>query len=181
MAAARMRPRFGLEVDCELEVVKSALESGLERRAGELEGDFTKRHGVIRFPEDERRIFTPQLSLTLEQHDDAQPHTRVFGLFSPHPHVWLAFVFSHLALFCTGLFASMYGMAQLALGHSPMALLIPVVCAVLAAGVYGASFIGQGLALEQMYLLRSFLDECLALAEKQAGREPRSARDSAQL
>jgi hypothetical protein len=51
----------------------------------------------------------------------------------------------------------------------------------LAAGLYAASFIGQGLGAGEMYYLRTYLDECLEAAEQACLGRPRTSRDSAQL
>ena len=47
--------------------------------------------------------------------------------------------------------------------------------------IYGATFMGQGLALSQMYELRSYLDSCLERAEERARVAPMTALDSARL
>jgi hypothetical protein len=51
----------------------------------------------------------------------------------------------------------------------------------LIAVVYGATFIGQGLAAAQMYELRRYLDESLERAEARARATPTTSFDSARL
>ena len=123
------------------------------------------------------------MSLTIEAATaNPQEHpTRIRGFFSPHPHIWQAFVFIYLTLFATGFFAAMFGLAQLFLARTPSAFLISIGAAALAAFVYGATFIGQGLGAAEMYTLRRFLDETIEQVEERSRREPRAARDSAQL
>jgi hypothetical protein len=56
-----------------------------------------------------------------------------------------------------------------------------VASAVLAAFVYGATFIGQGLGAEEMYRLRAYLDGCLDEARERYRTRPTTAAESAQL
>lgn len=181
MAQPRMRPRFAIELVCTIEDVMSELRGQLPDNVRGLEGVFSKRHGVLRFPEERRHFWSPQLSLTVESIDEDEHRTRVRGVFSPHPQVWTAFVFVYLTLFVLGFFGLMYGFAQLGLGHRPDALLVPAVTSVLGAGVYAASFVGQGLGAEEMYHLRASLDDCMSGAEKNAATRPKTSRDSSQL
>lgn len=182
MSQQRMRPRFAVEVSGQIEDVMTALRESVAARE-DLEGDFSSRHGVVRFPETKKHFWSPFLSLTIESSgDDQSTHpTRVRGVFSPHPHIWQAFVFIYLTLFATGFFAAMFGFAQLFLGRNPLALLITLAAALLAGFVYGATFIGQGLGADEMYTLRRFLDESIEVAEDRANRRPRTSRESAQL
>ena len=80
-------------------------------------------------------------------------------------------------------FATMIGLAQWAIGHSPIALMVPVVAAVIAALLYLAALVGQGLSIAEMYTLRAFLDDCLRDAEARTARAmpPVSSRESAAL
>ena len=61
-----------------------------------------------------------------------------------------------------------YGSVQLVMGSSPWALLTPVLTTLTAGLVYTSTLVGQGLAADEMYLLRVHLDECLAEAEARA-------------
>jgi hypothetical protein len=67
------------------------------------------------------------------------------------------------------------------MGQAPWALVASLVAALVAGLVYTSTLVGQGLAASEMYTLRSFFDDRLAEAEKDARREPRTARASAQL
>jgi hypothetical protein len=181
MAQPRMRPRFALDLACTIEDVMAALRERLPDNAQGLEGVFSKRHGTVKVPDERWTFWSPQLGLTVESIDDDDHRTRVRGVFSPHPHIWTAFVFAYLTLFVLGFFGLMYGFAQLGLGRTPTALYVPATSATLGAGLYAASFIGQGLGAGEMYYLRSYLDECLEAAEQACLERPKTSRDSAQL
>ena len=78
-------------------------------------------------------------------------------------------------------FATMFGLAQLAMGLAPFALLLPVAAAGLAALLYLAALIGQGLSIVEMYSLRAFLDDCLREAEALPADAVGASPESAQL
>jgi hypothetical protein len=176
-----MRPRFAVELVCTIDDVMTALHERLPDNEQGLEGVFSKRHGTLKVPDDRWTFWTPQLGLTVESIDDDDHRTRVRGVFSPHPHIWTAFVFAYLTCFVLGFFGLMYGFAQLGLGHTPTALYVPLLTGALAAGLYAASFMGQGLGAGEMYYLRTYLDESLEAAEQACVERPRTSRDSAQL
>ena len=164
----RMRPSFGLEIACTPDRMMAAIERRRRLDAREIEGDVTRRHAVLRVPTHERKLWTPCLDLTVEPAggDPGAERTRIWGTFSPRPEIWTAFVFAMGTLAVLSLFASMFGIAQLALGHLPTALAIPLASVFLAAGLYAAALVGQGLSLTEMYRLRAFVDDCLRDVEQ---------------
>jgi hypothetical protein len=181
MAQPRMRPRFAVEVDSSVEDVMVVL---CERADGNTHGvrvNCTRRHGVLDFPKHQRHFWSPQLGLTVEAVGESDGRTRVLGHFSPHPHIWQAFVFIYGTLFAAGFFSMMFGLAELGMGRTPWTLLGPVVATALVAFVYGATFIGQGLGAEEMYRLRAYLDGCVEAAQERYRARPTTAAESAQL
>lgn len=180
MAQPRMRPRFVIEIACSADEVMSALRADTSDAQEGVEGRFTERHGVLKIEKNRRRFWTPELSLTIQDGDEPGV-TEVFGIFSPQPEIWTGFVFAIGTLVTLGLFGIMWGIVQLTLGWSPWALAAPVLTGVLGALVYTATLVGQGLGAADMYRLRSFLDRRLDAAREQRSRQPRTARDSAQL
>lgn len=185
MADLKMRPRFAVDVPCGARTVVEVLAEGIGRADPALEGHFDPGHCVLRIPEDRRYLWSPELDLTFDPLDaedgDAITGVRVRCLFTPRPSVWTVFAFGYAVLALLGLAAGVFGLVQLSLGHPPWALLGPVVALLSIAAVYGATFIGQGLAATQMYELRRYLDEGLERAEARARTTPRTPLDSAQL
>ena len=168
----RMRPRFILDVECGVPDVMTALRSRMPDNPRGIEGQLSERHGVLTLAEAEQRFWSTQLGLSVE--DRAQgpnpevPPTRVRGIFSPHPEIWTAFVFMMGTLAGLSVIGLIYGIVQLIMGSTPWALLTPVVTTLTAGLVYTSTLVGQGLAADEMYLLRVHVDECLAEAEARA-------------
>ncbi len=174
----RMRPRFIEEVACRPDRLMTALRETSERSGGAVEGRFSERHGVIDLPDHAQQFWSTHLGLTIEARGD---HARVLGIFSPHPAVWTAYVFAMgmLALFAS--VALLYSVVQISLGASPWALVVTLVAALFAALLYTSTLVGQGLAADEMYLLRRHLDACIEEAEQRAATAPATSRDSARL
>ncbi len=174
----RARPRFSVEVKCSVEGVMETIRTRLDEDHGILASNISKRHVVLITETQPRKIWYPQLSLAVDATDAG---ARVRAQFSPHPHIWTAFIFTYGVLFILGLAGVMYGVAQLSLDRAPWALLTPVVTVVIGAFVYGASFIGQGLAGIEIWKLGRFLEESLEAAAAKEFEAPQTPRDSAQL
>jgi hypothetical protein len=180
----KMRPRFVVEVPCAARHVMAALRDALAQPELEIEGELSERHGVLHVPEVDRRFWSTQLGLTIEDRaatNDVRATTRVLGIFSPHPEIWTGFVFAIGTLVGVAVFGTMYAIVQMAMGDPPWALLAPLIATLLGGLVYTSTLVGQGLAAGEMYLLRSHLDDCLEEARTRAAREPRSASEGAQL
>ena len=177
MADLQMRPRFAVDVSCDVETLVTMLEENAAQADPPLEGHFDPGHCVLRIPETRRAFWSPELDLTFER---LEPETggppashRVRCLFAPRPAVWTGFAFVFAVLGAAGGASALFGFAQLTLGQPPFALLGMPVALALAALTYALSFVGQGLALTQMYELRRALDVSVERAEEQARRVAR--------
>ena len=167
-----MRPRFAVEVSCDVETLVAVLEENVERADPPIEGYFDPSHCVLRIPEARRALWSPELDLTFErlvpEAGGPPPGQRVRCLFAPRPTVWTGFAFVFAVLGVAGVAGALYGLAQLTLGQPPFALLAVPAALALAALTYALSFIGQGLALAQMYELRRTFDVSVERAEERA-------------
>ena len=166
MLNPRVRPRIHLRI--------SAQPDGLmERLRGRLEhcprcfAVSVGRHAEISVPPNDRRLWSPHLSVTAE--DDTSGGTLLRGRFGPHPHLWTFYMFLTFGLGFALLVGLSWGYAQWAMDVTPWALLSVPVAAVLGGLLYLAGLIGQRLGREQMRSLRAVLEELIA-----DDRDPRS-------
>ena len=177
MADVQMRPRFAVEVACDVETLIAVLEENVGKADPPLEGDFDPRHCMLRIPETRRAFWSPELDLTFERLDPPSGGPtaahRVRCLFAPRPAVWTGFAFVFAVLAAAGVAGALFGFAQLTLGQPPLALLAVPAALALAALTYASSFIGQGLALAQLYELRRVFDVSVEQAEERARRAAR--------
>lgn len=109
------------------------------------------------------KFWSPQLVIDVEADGQGGAHLR--ARFGPDPYVWALYMLSYLALTLLTLLSLAYGFSQLVLGRPPTGLYVAPVGAVLAGLVYGASYVGQGLGSEQMYLLRATLTDTVEATE----------------
>jgi len=112
-------------------------------------------------PPDERRIWSPHLSVTAE--DDPQAGTLLRGRFGPHPHLWTFYMFLAFGLGFALLVGLSWGYAQWAMEVTPWALLSVPTAVVLGGLLYLAGLIGQRLGAEQITTLRAGLEELIAV------------------
>ncbi len=141
------------------------------------EGTVLRGHAIVRIVPAHRHFWSPQLELDAQLPDPTDEYApaepRLLGRFAPHPHVWTLFMAIYGLIAIGGTAGAMWGLSQWTLGLSPWALWAVPAAIFLAAFVYGAVFIGQGLGAEQMYELRSVVDRA---AERAAPREVVSTR-----
>lgn len=153
-----MRPTFRLPLDVEGAALLAAVESHLQDDNLGICGVVIPPNADLRIPEHDQHFFSPVLALKVA---DIDGRTMLLGRFAPAPHIWMFYmaVYGVLAMVATG--GAMYGASQWMLDRSPWALWLVPLSLVLMGFVYGAAFIGQGLGSEQMYELRTFLDNVL--------------------
>lgn len=184
MADLKMRPRFSIDVPCGAAAVVEALRERIGETDPPLEGHFDVARCALRIPAERRSFWSPELDVTFEPVEGAggaPGGVRVRCMFAPRPSVWTGFAFVYAMLALCGLSGGLFGLVQLSLGSPPWGLAVPAAALVLIAGVYGASFAGQGLAAGQMYQLRRYLDDSLERAAERARAAPPTPLDSAQL
>jgi hypothetical protein len=185
MADLQMRPRFAVDVSCDVETLVTMLEENAAQADPPLVGHFGPRHCVLRIPKTRRAFWSPELDLTFERLEPKSGGTpashRVRCLFAPRPAVWTGFAFVFAVLGAAGLAGALYGLAQLTLGEPPFALLGVPAALALAALTYASSFVGRGLALSQMYELRRAFDSSVDRAEEQARRVSREQMHGYQI
>jgi hypothetical protein len=85
--------------------------------------------------------------------------TRLCCKFGPDPYLWATYVLGSMGLAVLTCLALAFGVSQLIMHTTPTGLYAAPAGAVLAGLVYGASYVGQGLGSEQMYLMRATLAE----------------------
>ncbi len=146
-----------------------------------VEGDFSRKHGRLHICGEKQHFWSPCLELTVAEDDESEEGvvaTRVWGTFSPRPEIWLGFVFAIGVCLVVALLAMTFAVAQIMLGHRPWALMVPVVSLLIAVGIYVSAIVGQGLSGDEMYRIRSYVDECLREAEEHARFDPPTRPDS---
>lgn len=177
MKTLRMRPSFELEVPPDHARVMELLEWRIRARNAKVRGWVQHDQAELHLRHAEQ-FFSPVLHVSLLREGGA---ARLQCRFGPLPQVWLVFVGLYFLIALAGVAMLMWGASQWMIGRTPWALWGGPASVAVFAFVYGAAFIGQGLASEQMYVLRAFVDRALEDAgpEHAARREKERAADAA--
>jgi hypothetical protein len=150
------RPRFELRSKLPPEEIQRRLRALLHADP-RLRGVALVDRVELSMSGEDLRFWSPQLVADVEK-DDAGG-VRMLARFGPDPYVWGLYVLTYIALTFLTFIALAFGISQMVMGITPTGLYVAPAGAVLAGLVYGASFVGQGLGSEQMYLLRATLAE----------------------
>lgn len=151
MTVPEIRPTFELDSDLSVADTMDRLRRAMSGPEARATGCAATHHAELYVPEAARRLWSPWLSLELEERS---PGCRVRGRFSPHPHVWTLYMFLWFALGFSVLVGASWGYAQWATDSRPWALLILPAAAVGAVALVVTSLVGQRLGRQQMVALR---------------------------
>ncbi len=163
MPRPTMRPSFAIPAPGDGSGVLAQVHERLKRSEAPFVGQVLKRHAYIQLPPERRSLLSPYLNLQLREQEDGS--TTLLCRFTPHPAVWTGFmgVYGIFAMFAAA--GLMYGWAQTTVDEYPWGFWVAPACLALAAFVYGAAVIGQGLTAGEMHEMRCFVER----AAEQAG------------
>jgi hypothetical protein len=158
MTTPHIRPSFEIVVDLDPITLMEQLRRRLPRCTGCV-GMSVGPHAELFVPENERRVWSPWLSVTAR---DSDRGTVVRGRFAPHPNIWTLYLFLAFGLSFALLVGLTWGYAQWAMETTPWALVSAPLVALAALALLGISLIGQRLGTSQMVQLRTALHELIA-------------------
>jgi hypothetical protein len=135
-----------------MEVMKSRLRDGQFRDCTRSRG----RCADFYVPEEERRVWSPCLSVQVEERDRG---SLLRGRFGPHPEIWTFFMFLYGAVGFAVVMGLMLGFVQWQSGMEPWGLWGVWVGVPGLASLYGISAVGQKLSAHQMDALKERMEE----------------------
>jgi hypothetical protein len=156
MQLPEQRPRFELVTDLPAAVLAERVLK-LVRCSSRLRGWADAERIELSIDGDEHTFWSPQLTAALRPEPGGG--TRVSARLGPDPYVWALYALAYLGVGFVAIAALVFGVAQAALAQPPTGLYVGAVAAFVAMLIYGASYVGQGLGSDQMYFLRSTLEE----------------------
>jgi hypothetical protein len=156
--SSELRPRVKIISKLGKEEIINRIKKKIEDPNSPCKGWAKGEHALIYAPEKEKKIWTPQLNLQI---DEIEEGTEVRGVIGPSSNVWTAFAFTFSILGFIAFVALFWGLSLLSL-YSPAEILwiVPVVL-VLILGVYMLARIGQQLSRTQVMELRKFVESTL--------------------
>jgi hypothetical protein len=154
-----MRPVFEVSLPTAGTAVLAEIRRRLHDPSARIEGAVLASGAELTTVRREAHFWSPYLSVEVAR--DEGGAWRLKGRFAPEPNVWILFIGIYGILGMFGLFGLMYGLSQWLVNEAPWGLAAGPAALALMAFTYGAAFIGQGLGAEEMYRLRSFIDDCV--------------------
>ena len=113
----------------------------------------------LHLPESERRIWSPYLSVRLDEEDRG---STLFARFAPYPGVWTFFMFLYGSVAFLVVFGATFAYVQWASGTPAWAMWAVWIGLPILALLHGVSWIGRRLGHDQMAQLNHELDRILA-------------------
>ncbi len=157
MKAPLLRPTFTVPLDVPRQVAVNEIRGRLAARwdlAGRWRGK--GRWFDLFVPEAERRLWSPYLSVRLDE--EGRDRCSAFGRFAPHPEVWTFFLFLYFLVAFLVLFGGTFGYVQWASNEPAWALWMVWIGLPVMLLIHAASFVGSRLGQAQMRELREVLD-----------------------
>ena len=156
--AARLRPRFSLELPVSASEAVSRLRAGLD--TPELR-EITRTAGSCAdflVDESDRRIWSPRLSVRIEEAPDG---SILQGRYSPRPDVWTGFMFVYFLVVFLIVFGATLGWVQHASDERAWGYWAVPAGLIVIGVIHLLSYLGQRRAADQMRELRGRLDSVL--------------------
>jgi hypothetical protein len=158
MPTLKMRPTFAVDLPLPADEAAERISEGLEIHDSEGPSASLGRCTEFSVPRRDRRIWSPHLSVQVE---DAGSASLLRGRFAPRPEIWTFLMFLYFTTGTLAFFGAMYGYAQWMIGQRPWALItVPAGLSVIAL-LHGTSVLGQVRARHQMEHLRGRLNGVL--------------------
>ena len=151
MSSFRMRPRFTHELDLPVEVARERIVGGIRENAGHCEVKSFPGFVCLRVPEEERRIWSPRLNVSLDAAENGG--TILNGTYGPNANLWSLLLYTNLIAGSLALFSGILGYCQWKIGMTPWGLCVCVPMLAILGGLYLAAQFGQKLGARQTFEL----------------------------
>ena len=156
--SAELRPRIKIISKLPMKEIIERIKKNAEDPETEFTGWAKDGYAIISAPENEKRIWTPQLNLQIEE---IQEETEVRGVIGPSANVWTAFAFAFSLLGFVAFVSLFWGLSRRSLDYSADILWLVPVSLLLIVGVYMLARIGQQLSSNQVKQLKKFIESIL--------------------
>jgi hypothetical protein len=161
--AYQIRPSFTVEHAEQPNSLAEFLLHTFADDTGDVHVQRVGQHVVLTAAADTRHFWSPWLHIEIEEADTG---SLVRAKFSPHPNLWTSFAFGYFTLGTVVFFAGFFALAQMLTSQPAWAWWITGVAVFGLIVMWITAKVGQGLAHEQMHLLRNRLEETLTKASQ---------------
>jgi len=160
VAGYKVRPRFKIQTNYSVAVLKKKLQDGLQHHDAMCIGIVNPGYATLYIPRKDQHYWSPQLNLTFEETENGSV---LRGLYGPRPAVWTMFVFFYALIGLAVLFIGVLGLSYLMLEKPATILwLVPILSSIFLS-LYLVAHFGQKLGEKQMIILHDFTVQCTEL------------------
>jgi uncharacterized iron-regulated membrane protein len=159
VGAARMRPKFSVELPVAADEAMRRLRDGLDTPELRACCMTAGRTADLMVDRSERKVWSPRLTVRI---DDSPDGSTMRCRFSPRPDVWTGFMFVYFLVVFLIVFGATLGYVQQVSDETAWGYWAVPIGLVIIACIHGASYLGQRLAAGQMHELRGRLDQVLS-------------------
>ena len=156
--SAELRPRIKIISKLPMKEIIDRIKKNADDPATEFTGWAKDGYALISAPENEKRVWTPQLNLQI---DEIEEGTEVRGVIGPSSNVWTAFAFAFSLLGFVAFVSLFWGLSRLSLDYSADILWLVPISLFLIVGVYMLARIGQQMSGGQVRELKKFIESIL--------------------
>lgn len=159
MTTVRLRPTFSVRLQAPRESATETIGSRFdadERFAGRWQAK--GRWGELSISEEDRRVWSPQLSIRLDEEEEG---STLFARFAPHPEIWTFFMFLYFAIAFFVVLGGTFGYVQWASNESAWGLWSLWIGIPALGLIHLAGAVGQRLGHDQMLALKAELEEVI--------------------
>ncbi|MDX1699685.1 MAG: hypothetical protein R3250_03655 [Melioribacteraceae bacterium] len=156
--SAELRPRIKIISKLSKEEVLERLRMQLADKNNYFTGWAKEGYALISLPENDKRIWTPQLNIQIDEADEG---SEIRGVIGPSASVWTAFAFSFSILGFIAFVALFWGLSRLSLDYSAEILWLVPIMLIIILGVYMLARIGQQMSMNQVKELKNFVESTL--------------------
>jgi hypothetical protein len=162
----RLRPTFTVPLALDREEAIERIKAGLSEAVPAERWIGKGRWAEVHVPGDARRIWSPYLSIRLDELDAhhrsaGQPEgTRsvLFGRFAPRPEVWTGFIFLYSVIAFLVLLGAIFAYVQWASNEPAWGVWVPAIGVPLLGALHLGSWLGQRWSQDQMAELKAIID-----------------------
>ncbi len=158
MTSFKIRPRFKFVCPYDYDLLKKTIKEKLTSTDQPIVGEIGHEYILIKINIAERHYWSPQLSLSLEEHKQG---TLIRGLYGPKPSIWTLFAFAYGTIGVLITFIGIIGLSNMMLNKGIAILWTIPVLLFIAAIIYIIAQFGQKLGNQQTFILHHFLEESI--------------------
>ena len=157
--SAELRPRIKIISQLNKDEIVERIKRKIEDPETKCTGWAKEGYALISAPESDKRIWTPQLNLQI---DEIEEGTEVRGIIGPSANVWTAFAFAFSLLGFVAFVSLFWGLSRLSLDYSADILWLVPISLLLIVGVYTLARVGQQMSRDQIKELKKFIESTLS-------------------